>query len=293
MDAASEMKLWLGRLAGHGWRKRCRHWYDDFETNVRAGLHLGSKQIASLSIIVSTFNSIGTLPLAMESYAGQTVLPLEVIVADDGSSDGTTEWLDGLEEGTYPFPVRYVTRKHLGYALVGVNNEAARHATGKRLLFTNADQVHCPDSVKAHAALEENVIGGGLFTGIAIDGVSQVTVDAVRDFCRIRLLSGGFPPTMTNAEYLKGPPSQNMFGCWGGNYSVSASKLLEAGRFNEEYVGKYGAEEADFILRARRVGCKLKWVPDSEAYHLEHHPRAYKRWALGNKKLRAELRIGK
>lgn len=50
-----------------------------------------------VSVILNTFNRRELLPLAIQSVIEQTGADWELIVVDDGSSDGTGEYLDTLE----------------------------------------------------------------------------------------------------------------------------------------------------------------------------------------------------
>jgi glycosyltransferase involved in cell wall biosynthesis len=47
----------------------------------------------SISVIIPTFNRIDVLPKAIESVLAQTIIPDEIIVVDDGSTDGTAEMI--------------------------------------------------------------------------------------------------------------------------------------------------------------------------------------------------------
>ena len=58
-----------------------------------------------LSVVLATYNGQRWLPELLESLAGQTRLPDELVVCDDGSTDGTRAVLDDFAE-TAPFPVR-------------------------------------------------------------------------------------------------------------------------------------------------------------------------------------------
>lgn len=48
-----------------------------------------------VSIIIPTRNRAGLLPRALKSALGQTYSPVEVVVVDDGSTDGTADLIDG------------------------------------------------------------------------------------------------------------------------------------------------------------------------------------------------------
>ena len=46
-----------------------------------------------ISVIIPTYNRKHTLRRAIQSVEQQSLPPLEIIVVDDGSSDGTKEWI--------------------------------------------------------------------------------------------------------------------------------------------------------------------------------------------------------
>lgn len=61
-----------------------------------------------ISVVIPTYNYADYLPDAIESALAQTLLPLEVIVADDGSTDNTERVV-----ASYP-GVRYIKYRHMG-----------------------------------------------------------------------------------------------------------------------------------------------------------------------------------
>jgi hypothetical protein len=93
---------------------------------------------------------------------------------------------------------------------------------------------------------------------------------------------------LSNHEYVIRDPLKNMYGIWGGNFSVSVDKFKDVGGFNEDYHGLYGGEEADLIQRMMKKGARPAWVYNSTAYHLAHPSRQYGIAALGNIKYRKE-----
>ena len=66
-----------------------------------------------ISVVIPTFNYAHYLPMAIRSVLAQTTRPLEILVADDGSTDGTANVVQPFEKH-----IRYFRMKHMGvYAL--------------------------------------------------------------------------------------------------------------------------------------------------------------------------------
>ena len=54
------------------------------------------KNSFEISVILPTYNRKYTLQRSIDSILNQTYRPSEIIIIDDGSSDGSTEWLADL-----------------------------------------------------------------------------------------------------------------------------------------------------------------------------------------------------
>ena len=239
-----------------------------------------------VTVVIASYNQLSTLPLAIRSMVVQKVAPERVIVADDGSCDGTREWLDASPD--WPFPVYYVTHRHNGYGLTVIENLAASFVEEGRILFTNADVVHHPDSVGSHAGARKGAIAGGRVCEIAAPASTRVTVRDIDDFKRLRFLFDCNRGELSNYEYIIRDAANNIYGIWGGNFSVDIDGFREAGGFNERYRQLYGGEESDLIQRMFKNGEMPAWAYNSTAYHLAHPQRAYGDMALGNVKYRME-----
>ena len=107
------------------------------------------------SVVVPVYNGARCLPRCLASLQRQTHPRVEILVVDDGSTDGTPALVNA--------PVRLLStggRKGPGAA----RNVGARAATGAVLFFTDADVVAPPEWIaKALKAREEKGVpcGGG------------------------------------------------------------------------------------------------------------------------------------
>ena len=96
------------------------------------------------SVIIPAFNAATTLARAVESVRGQSWPAHEIIVVDDGSTDGTAEIAR-----EYGDAVRLIQQSNSGVSVA--RNAGAAAATGDWLAFLDADDWYAPDRLKLHA----------------------------------------------------------------------------------------------------------------------------------------------
>lgn len=119
-----------------------------------------------ISIGVSAYNRKEYLKLCLNSLMAQTYPNYEIIVIDDGSSDGT----DLMMAEFYP-AIKYVRQANSGDA--AAKNHAARIAKGDYIVFNDSDDMFYPDSVmRLYQALpaDGNACSYGTYQTIDIDG---------------------------------------------------------------------------------------------------------------------------
>lgn len=103
-------------------------------------------EMATVSVVIPAFNAESFLGEALDSVLGQTARPTEVIVVDDGSTDGTRALVR-----RYSDAVRLVTQDNGGAARA--RNVGARQATGEWLAFLDADDVWLPEKLEKQLRL--------------------------------------------------------------------------------------------------------------------------------------------
>jgi len=98
----------------------------------------------NISVIIPTFNRKETLKRAIQSVVMQSYTPYEIIVIDDGSDDGTKEWL----KDNYP-DVKYIYQMNSGVS--SARNKGIKFARGDWIALLDSDDEWLPSKLKDQA----------------------------------------------------------------------------------------------------------------------------------------------
>ena len=99
-----------------------------------------------VSVVIPTYNRASLVTEAVRSVLAQTFSDLELIVIDDGSTDGTREALQEFEGR-----LRYVRKKNEGAA--AARNMGIDLAKGKYVAFLDSDDLWHPDKLEKQVRL--------------------------------------------------------------------------------------------------------------------------------------------
>jgi len=108
--------------------------------------------IPRVSVILPAYNAAGSLPRALESVLAQTLGDLEVIVADDGSTDGTVETAEDIARADRRVRVLRAERNR---GAASARNRAIAAARGVWLALLDADDRMAPERLARLVALGE------------------------------------------------------------------------------------------------------------------------------------------
>jgi hypothetical protein len=182
----------------------------------------------TVSIIIPARNEEISLGACLESLTAQAGLSSEIIVVDDGSSDGTRNLAESFAG------VEIISADALRPGWTGKNNavfSGARLARGEWLLFTDADTVHSPGSL-ARALAEARRNGAALLSYSPRQEVRGFWERAVMPVIFAELAAAYRPADVSdpasaqaaaNGQYLL--ISREAYDAVGGHAAVAASLL--------------------------------------------------------------------
>ena len=214
-----------------------------------------------LSVVIPTMNKVAllrrTLAALREQGAGQPAA-WEVVVVNDGSTDGTADFL--AAQADWERPALRVVSPPANVGRARARNLGARAACGTYLLFLDDDIVAPPGLVRAH--LEQLAAAAGTGTiGYA------VTAPDLVDAPHFHYLD-----TRGVARLPAGPAPGRYFVTQ--NAAVPREAFLAVGGFDEDFAA-YGFEDMEVAFRLEeQAGLRFVALPRPVPHHVHHHTSA-------------------
>ncbi|NHZ71402.1 MAG: glycosyltransferase [Proteobacteria bacterium] len=224
----------------------------------------------SVTIILPVYNEIDAIEESMTSLLAQDYSgPLEIVVADGGSTDGTLEYLDAISESMVNVTVIHNPLRRQSHGL----NQAASAANNTYLTRADGHTIYADDYVSrsVDAVLETRAACGGTMNPVGTTWFSRSVAAAMNS----RL-------TMGPARFHHAKTRETVDTVYLGTFLKT--DFLAVGGFRALPSG--AAEDADFYARWRASGRKVVVDP---AIHSTYEPRRqpgalwkqYYRYGLG------------
>ncbi|MGC1996147.1 MAG: glycosyltransferase [Pseudolabrys sp.] len=106
------------------------------------------KGVPRCTIILPTHNRLATLPRAVASVIAQNEADFELIIIDDGSTDGTPAWLATLDD-----PRIRIARSELSQGPSVARNTGIDMAIAPVLAFLDSDDIYCDNRLSVPLAV--------------------------------------------------------------------------------------------------------------------------------------------
>lgn len=219
-------------------------------------------QPTSIAVIVLTVNQKETTLRCLSSLAAIERPPLQIVLWDNGSHDGTTH---AVEEA---FPEVLVHHHPLNLGAAAGRNAAAdlaiSHYNPSFLLFIDNDMTVAPDCIAAlMAPFADNRLVAQTTGKIKVPGDQNRLNDAGGS--RVQFWLGRTFP-VGHGEIDRGQYDVAKKCIPGGFSLVRTDVYREVGGFDVAF-DPYGYEDLDFSLRVANQGYVALYVPDAVAFH--------------------------
>ena len=225
-----------------------------------------------VSLIITTCNWKEALEVALLSAFDQTMLPDEIVVADDGSRSDTRDIIALLAKDA-PVPILHSWQRDKGFRLARSRNRAIARATGDYVILIDGDVVMEKHFIEDHlafrhpgffvqgtrvllkSALSERVLQNkGMEQAFCYKGVENK-----KNCLRSKLLAKMFSFS-----------SRSLVGVKTCNFAFFKKDAIAVNGFNEEFVG-WGREDSEFIVRLLNKGVRRQNMKfNGLVYHLYH-----------------------
>ncbi len=253
------------------------------------------------SLIITTYNWPQALRLSVESVWNQTILPKEIIIADDGSKDETRETVDQLRKQS-PISIIHVWQPDEGFQAAKIRNRGIAAASSEYIVIIDGDMILEKHFIEDHinyAQTKRCVCGKRIkIVPWATEQILKSQMFSPPSFLSPRIRFGYNYYAVRNRwlcnrtvqEISDFRPKVRLWSC---NMAFWKSDAILVNGFDEEYT-VWGLEDQDFSLRMRHAGIALKCIQFAALqYHL-YHPTRSKSAVINSKQYQScieQLRI--
>ncbi len=230
---------------------------------------------SSESLIICTYNNPDYLNLSLLSLMNQSVLPAEVIIADDGSTHATKQLVDSFRD-KLPIPIVHVWQEDNGFQAGKIRNIAIAAAQKQYIIQIDGDIImekHFIEDHLYHRRPNAILQGSRVLLGESMTEklrkvpcvnlpLWKVGFNHPENAIRIQWLSNWL-----TTRYRNRYPVYYARGC---NMSYWRDDFVRVNGYNHEFVG-WGHEDSELTLRMLNAGCKKLYIKfNCVAYHLYH-----------------------
>ena len=230
-----------------------------------------------ISVIISTYNRPNMLRLVLSAFEQQKLSAdisnddVEIVIADDGSTDNTRKLIDEYKS-IVPFKLVHIWHEDDGFRRTMILNKAVAASSGEYLLFLDGDCIPFNDYLVQSVKLAEEkfIVAGNRvllspkfsLTLLENDYLQAMEINDWGLFAwllaRMRQRVNKILPWLRlwNGSWRK-MQSTNWKRPKGCNFALWKADFIAVNGFDESFTG-WGHEDSDLFIRLLHSGVKIK-----------------------------------
>lgn len=226
------------------------------------------------SLIISTYNWPEALRLCLLSVKGQSVLPDEVIIADDGSTEQTVQVIDTMRE-TFPVRIIHIWQKDEGFQLSKIRNKAIASSSCDYIIQIDGDLVLHKHFIKDHLELSKR---GTFVAGSRVLMDQHLSAKMLRQQkTSVQLFQPGlgnlcnrFNISWLTRYFADRYKPDDIFALRGCNMAFWKEDLVRVNGYNECFHG-WGREDNEIAVRLLNSGLRKRAIKfGGIVFHIHH-----------------------
>ncbi|WP_343700732.1 glycosyltransferase family 2 protein [Chitinophaga sp.] len=246
-----------------------------------------------VSLSISTYNWPAALEVCLLSVLGQTVLPAEVLVADDGSGTATRDLILSYQQ-RFPVPLKHIWQADEGFRLAGIRNKAILAATQPYIVQIDGDVILHPQFVEDHIRFARPgcfATGSRVLMGEALS--KEVLTTKNINATLLRKNSKNFFNSLHMpwiSGFLAHRYKKDPFDVKGCNMAFWKTDLEKVNGYNEVFTG-WGREDSELAIRLVNAGVRKRFLKGGGIMYHIHHREASRGREAENDRLLAQTRL--
>ena len=226
-----------------------------------------------ITLIITTYNWPESLLLVIESIRHQTILPNEIIIADDGSTEVTKDLITSFNKSS-DIDIIHSWQEDIGFRAARSRNKAIFKSSGNYIILIDGDVILHPQFLQDHITNAE--------PGFFVQG-SRVLLSEIQTkkaLFKKNINFSFFSANLSNrknsihSKFLSkifSNKKNHLRGVKSCNIAFYKKDCMSINGFNNDFEG-WGREDSEFVVRLINSGVKRKNIRfNAIQFHLWHN----------------------
>lgn len=205
----------------------------------------------------------------------QSILPAEVVIADDGSTEETVDLIRTLEK-TFPVPLKHAWHPDEGFRAATIRNKGIALCTTDYIVQIDGDIIIHPKFISDHLEMMQPgyfIVGSRVM--LSPDQTTKLIQQGFVDFKKLskeQFAFNGFRNRFLRNQLarLYKTKGKYKFYAKGANIAFYKKDIVRVNGYNEAFIG-WGSEDREVAIRLMNAGVKkLSIKMGAVCYHLYH-----------------------
>jgi glycosyltransferase involved in cell wall biosynthesis len=226
-----------------------------------------------LTLIITTFNWPESLLLVLDSIRHQTLIPDEVIIADDGSDEKTKSLITDYKK-KFNLNIIHSWQENIGFRVSRSRNKAIFKSSGEYIIMIDGDTILHPNFVNDHLiSAEPGYFVQGSRVLLSEKLTKKVLVDKIMNFSifssqiknRMNLIHSKVLSSIFSNK------KNHLLGIKSCNMAFYRKDCIDINGFNNDFEG-WGREDSEFVVRLMNIKINRKNIRfRAIQFHLWHY----------------------